>query len=101
MRLGLPHPSIVGILRCVCTHPINPTGIHLLHYTHGNECIGTHDVVSDIFATIVWEVGFHVGWEQLHVFPLTTSNSSYQQVDIVLTKYGIRTLIDIVIIDPP
>jgi hypothetical protein len=75
-------------------------GIHLLRYTHGNECIGTHDVVCDIFATIVWEASFHVGWKQLHVFSLATSNSSYQQVDIVLIKYGIRTLIDIVIIDP-
>jgi hypothetical protein len=28
------------------------------------------------------------------------SNSSYQQVDIVLTKYGIRTLTGIMVIDP-
>ncbi len=39
--LGLPHPSIVGILWCMCTHPIDIMGIHLftLHSrqrTHGN-----------------------------------------------------------------
>jgi hypothetical protein len=34
---GLPHPSIASILRCVCTHPINPMGIHLLCCAHGNE----------------------------------------------------------------
>jgi hypothetical protein len=27
MWFGLSHPSIVGILRCVCTHPINLMGI--------------------------------------------------------------------------
>jgi hypothetical protein len=36
--LGLPHPSIVGILRCVCTHPIDPMGIHFLFCAHGIEC---------------------------------------------------------------
>jgi len=29
--LGLPHPSIANILQCVCMHPIDPMGIHLLH----------------------------------------------------------------------
>ncbi len=28
--------SIVSIFWCVCTHPINLIGIHLLHCTHGN-----------------------------------------------------------------
>jgi len=28
-RLGLPHPSILGIFWCICTHPIGPMGIHL------------------------------------------------------------------------
>jgi len=43
---GLPHPSIANIIWCVCTHPINPTGIHLLHYAHNNKRIKTYDVVS-------------------------------------------------------
>jgi hypothetical protein len=36
-------------------------GIHLLHYAHGNERIKTHDVIHNIFATIVQDVGFHMG----------------------------------------
>ncbi len=32
-QLGLPHFSIVGIPWRVCTHPIDPMGIHLLHYS--------------------------------------------------------------------
>jgi hypothetical protein len=74
--------------------------IHFLHHVHGNEHTGTHGVVHDTFATIVRNASFHVGWEQLHVLPSNTFNSSRRQVDIVLTKNDIRTLIDGVIIDP-
>ncbi len=40
---------------------------------------------------------FRVGQEQLHALPSTTFNSSHQRVDIVLTKDGICTLVNIVI----
>jgi hypothetical protein len=99
MWLGLPHLSIMGIRGCVCTHPINPMGIHFLHCAHGNECIGTHDVICNTFATIAWDASFHVGQKQLHVFPSITFNSSHQQVNIMFTKNGICTLVDVIIID--
>jgi hypothetical protein len=51
--LRLPHPSIVGIFQCVCTHPIDLMGIHLLRRAHGNERTWTHDALCDTFATIV------------------------------------------------
>jgi len=51
-RLGLPCPSIISISQCVCTHPIDPLGIHLLCCVHGNEHIGTHNVIRDTFAAI-------------------------------------------------
>jgi len=60
-RFRLPHLSIVGILQCVCTHPINVTGVHFLCCTHGNEHMGTHVTVRDTFAIISWDVNFHVG----------------------------------------
>jgi hypothetical protein len=41
-----------------------------------------------------------MGQEQLHEFFSTTFNLSYRQVDIVLTKDSILTLVEIVIIDP-
>jgi hypothetical protein len=75
-------------------------GIHLLCCTHGNERIGTHNVVHDTFAAIARNVGFHVGRKQLHALPSTTFNSSCQQIDIVLTKDGIYTLTDVVIANP-
>jgi hypothetical protein len=62
----------------MCTHPIDPMGIHLLRCTHGNERMGTHDVIHDIFVTIMQDVGFCMGRKQLHVHPSTTFNSSHQ-----------------------
>ncbi len=51
-------------------------GIHLLCYTHGNECITTHDVICDTFVAIGRDVGFHVGQEQLHVLLELFSSTS-------------------------
>jgi len=96
-QLRLPHPSIVSVFQCVCTHPINPMGIHLLHCVHGNECIKTHDAICLTFAFIAQDVSFHVGWEQLHALPSPTFNSSCQQINIVFTKNDIHTLTDVVI----
>jgi hypothetical protein len=53
MWFGLPHPSIVGLPWCVCTHSINLMGIHLLHYAHGNEHMGTHDAIHNTFVIIM------------------------------------------------
>jgi hypothetical protein len=51
-RLGLPHPLITSIPQCVCTHPIDLMGIHLLHCAHSNEHTGTHDVIHNTFSAI-------------------------------------------------
>jgi hypothetical protein len=99
-QLRLPHPSIVGILQCMCTHPIDYMGIHLLCCVHGNKHTGTHDEVHDTFVAIMWDVGFHVGQKQLHAFFSSTFNSFHWQVDIVLTKNDIHTLATIVIANP-
>jgi hypothetical protein len=59
----------------------------------------THDVVRDTFATIVHDVGCHMGWKQLHVLSSTMLNSFCPQVDIVLINAGIHTLANVVIAD--
>jgi len=92
---GLPHPSIVNIPWCVCTHPINPMGIHFLCCVHANKLTWTHDVIHYTFVAIMKDVGFHVGQEQLHALPSNTFNFSCQWIDIVLTKDDIRTLVDL------
>jgi hypothetical protein len=47
----------------MCTHPIDFMDIHLLCCVHGNEHIGTHNVVRNIFVAIAQNVNFHVGQE--------------------------------------
>jgi hypothetical protein len=44
----------------MCTHPIDPMGIHLLRCILGNECMGTYDVIHDIFVAIMQDVGFRM-----------------------------------------
>jgi hypothetical protein len=53
--------TIVGILRCACTHPIDHVGIHFLHCGHGNECTRTHDVICNTFVTIAQDANFYMG----------------------------------------
>ncbi len=100
IQLEMPHPLIVSILWCVCTHPIDPIGIHLLHCAHDNERTWTHDAVHDTFVTIAQDASFHVRRKQLHVLPSNIFNFSCWQIDIMFTKDGIRTLVDIVIANP-
>jgi hypothetical protein len=60
---GLPHPSITSLPQCMCIHPINPMGIHLLHYAHGNVRTWTYYVIHNIFVTIAQGVSIHMGQE--------------------------------------
>jgi hypothetical protein len=100
MQPILPHPLIVGIPWCMCTHPIDYMGVHLLRCTHDNEHTWTHDAICNTFVTIAWDDDFHVGHKQLHVIPSTTFNSFCQWINVVFTKYGIRTLTNIIIANP-
>jgi exonuclease I len=75
-------------------------GIHLLHSTHGGEKIASHDAIQDVFAPIAKDAHFHVLWEQTRIFSLFFFVSSHQRVDIVLSFDGIRTLADVIIVDP-
>jgi hypothetical protein len=75
-------------------------GIYLLRCAHDNECIGTHDAIHDLFATIMRDASFHVGQEQLHALPSTTFNFFHQRINGVLTKNGIHTLTNVVIANP-
>ncbi len=98
--LRLPHLSIVGFSQCVCTHPMDPICIHFLCCVHGHECIRTHDVVCDTFVTIVHDANFHLGRKWFHAFFKNMFNFSHWWINIVFTKDGICTLVDIVIADP-
>jgi len=86
-------------LKCVHTSHW-PYRYSPFHYAYGNKHMGTHDVIRDTFVTIVQNVNFHMGWEQLHALSLTMFKSCHWWVNIVFTKDKIRTSVDIVIIDP-
>jgi len=77
MWLGLTHLLIASFFQCVCTHPIDPMGIHLLCCAHDNECMGTHDAIHNIFVAIVQDIGLFVEQEQLHALLSAMFTSSY------------------------
>jgi hypothetical protein len=87
MWFELPHPSIVGIFH-VCAHiPLTLWVSTSYMLFMANKHMGTHDAVRNTFAVIVRDVGFHVGWEQLHALPSIMFNSTcHCRIDIVLNQ---------------
>ncbi len=61
-----------------------------------NTHITTHVAIHDTFAAIAWDVGFHVGREQLHEFLSITFNSFCRRIDIMIIKDDV-TLVDVLI----
>jgi hypothetical protein len=58
----------------------------------------THNVIHDTFAAIVQDVSFHMGQKQLNALLSSMFNSSRWWVNIVLTKDGICTLANVVML---
>jgi hypothetical protein len=100
IRLGLPHPSIASILQCMCTHPIDPMGIHLLCCAHVNKRTWTHDVFATPLLSLhgmltsMWSENNYMRFLQT-CWILLVNESTF-----VLTKDDICTLVDVVIVDP-
>jgi hypothetical protein len=59
----------------------------------------SHDVVRDVFTSIVRDARFHVLREQTHVLSPFALQSSRHQIDILLSIDGVCTLVDVVIVD--
>jgi hypothetical protein len=95
IQLGLPHSSIASIFQCVCTHPIDLMDIHLLHCAHGNEHIGTHDVICNTFVTIAWDVAFPhwvrtitcVFFKHIQLFLLKSRHYAHQRWHLHLSQH--------------
>jgi hypothetical protein len=68
-KLGLSHSLAFGAIHCICGQPLDPTGTHLLCFSHGGEWIASHDAIRDAFASIVRDARFRVSYEQTHVLP--------------------------------
>jgi hypothetical protein len=92
-RLGLPHFSMAHLSQCKCDHIIDDLGTHLLKCLYRNEHTTTHNTFWDNVATIFLESGTHVQREVSHLFP----RHIWHQMDILITKDNLWTLMDIVI----
>jgi hypothetical protein len=68
--------------------------VHLLNYAHNNEHTGTHDAIRNIFTTFTPCGMKTITRTSFNHIPLLSS-----QVNIVFTKDGICTLIEVVIAD--
>ncbi|CAM6128572.1 unnamed protein product [Calypogeia fissa] len=100
MRLGLPHLGLFGQPSCVCGHPLDPVGTHILWCSHGSERTATHDDLHDVLAAIARDAGYHVSTEQTHVLPAVDGISDRRRVDIVFLRAGMQSFVDMVVADP-
>jgi hypothetical protein len=55
-----PHPLILSLTHYIRGEMLDPLGIHLFWCAHGGERTTSHDVVQDVFTSIVRNARFHV-----------------------------------------
>jgi hypothetical protein len=70
IRLGLPHPLTLKLIHYICGQPLNLVGTHLLCCSHGGEWIASHNVVQNVFTSIVKDTWFHVSKPMSFYYPL-------------------------------
>ncbi|CAM6108781.1 unnamed protein product [Calypogeia fissa] len=85
---------------CVCGHPLDPVGIHILHCSHGSKQTATHDDLRNVLTAIALDAGYHVSAEQTHVLPTVDGIPDWRRADIVFSQAGVQTLVDVVVPDP-
>ncbi|CAM6102357.1 unnamed protein product [Calypogeia fissa] len=90
----------MGQSSCVCGHPLDPVGIHILRCSHGSERTATHDDIHDVLAAITRDAGYHVSTEQTHVLLAVDGIPDRRRADIVFSRAGVRALADVVVADP-
>lgn len=99
LRLGLPHPLLVGLpTSCPCGKPCDATGVHLLRCSLGGETIVVHDAVRDATAQILSGSLVHIRREV--VLDLPGPPPQRVRVDLTMVRDGHRTLADLVVANP-
>lgn len=66
-KLGLPHALVPKLTHYICGQLLNLAKTHLLCCFPGGEHNTSHNVVWDVFVSIMKYAGFHVLCEQIHV----------------------------------
>ncbi len=98
IQCGFPHPLNLSLSHCTCGQPLDLMGIHLFRCTHGGERTTCHDVVQDVFASIMRDTRFHILREQIHVLPSPILQSTCCESTLLVD--GIQMSVDIIIVDP-
>jgi hypothetical protein len=83
----LSHFIIVHFAWCQCDHTIDDLDTNLFQCPYKSECTSIHNTLLNIVAAITLESG--------HLFP----HHIRWWMDILITRDGIHTLMDIVIVD--
>ncbi|CAM6092536.1 unnamed protein product [Calypogeia fissa] len=100
VQLGLPHPGLLRQSSCVCGHPLDLVGTHILRCSHGSERTSTHHDIWDVLAAIAQDTGYHVTTEQTHVLLTVDGIPDRRHANIVFSQAGVGALVDVVVADP-
>ena len=101
LRLGLPHPQMAGLTKCLCKAESDALGHHHLHCPNGKGLTLAHNSVRDSLASIFRRAGYNVLLEKRGQLLMGGEESrERQRTDLVLTKAGIKILVDVTIRDP-
>ena len=101
LRLGLPHPEMAGLIKCLCKSESDALGHHHLHCPNGQSLVLAHNSVRDCLASIFRRAGYNVLLEkQGQLLMHGEGAKEKQRTDIVLTKAGLKILVDVTIRDP-
>jgi hypothetical protein len=69
-KLGISHLLVLGVSHCIYSQPLDPMGIHLLCYAHGEERLISHDSCpSTIWFVVFMFSNRHcvINWWCLHI----------------------------------
>ncbi|CAM6114091.1 unnamed protein product [Calypogeia fissa] len=99
VRLGHPHPGLLGQPSYVCGHTLDPMGTHILRCSHGSEWTATHDDLCNVLAAMARDTSYHVSTEHTHVLLAVDDIPDQRWANIVFSRDGVWALADVVVVD--
>lgn len=60
IKLGFSHPLVFEMSHYIYNQPLDLMGIHFFHYIHVGARMVLHDIVQNVFTTIVKNARFHI-----------------------------------------
>eukprot|EP00898_Chlorokybus_atmophyticus_P000542 jgi/Chlat1/1489/Chrsp12S00110 len=102
IRLGLPHPILAAVERCLCGVTLTTEGTHLLRCPVGRGRTATHDALRDEVYVILRDAGYVVSREQTGFMPIRPGETHGRRIDLVASEPGRdrRWLLDVTVTAP-